>query len=339
MVKNKEITVANPQLAKDLAIINALQIQVDAIGTQCLQIQIVDDSTLAIGQQNLSKANSIAKSIEESRKKIKEPYLAAGKLIDQTCAKLTETIDKGMAHIKSQVGNWEKLRLEAAAKAQAEIDAKAKIEADKLAADKARKDSILDFISNILKPYLQATYESLKSAEDCDKFLAYIDANFPKEDKFQEYLADANQIRDNYIDLIKGKKAQFNTAANISESELALLKEKERLTKLQQELDNERLRVKQLEEQAAADKARREGEELAELEKAKLQAAVDLEKVKGIRYLWRYELVDIEFAPKEWLQLNDTAVKEYLKENKDKGLKDGEVINGVKFFKESSVVA
>lgn len=329
---------ANTRLLDDLAIINALQVQVDAIGTQCLQIQIVDDSTLAIGQQNLSKANSIAKSIEDSRKKIKEPYLSAGKLIDSTCAKLTETIEKGMAHIKSEVGKWEKERLAILAAKQAEIDAKAKEEDQKRIAEEIRKQDILTFISNTLKPYLQSTYEGLKSAADCDKFLTYINKNFPGVDKFQEYLPDAIQIRDNYIDLIKGKKAQFSAAANISDTELALLKQKEKLAILQQELDAEKLRIKQAEEAAEAEKKRKEAEELAMLEKAKLQAQSDLEKTKGVRYIWKFELVDIEFAPKEWLTIDEAKVKEYMKANKD-SLKDNEVINGIKFYKESSVVA
>ena len=331
-----EVTASNPKLQKDLELIQSLQTQVDAVGTQLLQVKVMDDSTLSICQQNLSKVNSIVKTIEEKRVELKAPYLEAGKQIDSLCKSITDLAVKSITHAKSEIANWENARLALAAKAQAEIDAKAKIEADKIAANEARKKGILDFISTTLKPYLQSTYDSLKSAEDCDVFLAKIKKDFPGEAKFQEYLQDANQIRDNYIDLINGKKAQFSAAANISESELALMKEKERLTLMQQELDNEKLRVKQLEESAKLERERKAAEELAELEKAKLQAAADLEKTKGVRYLWRYEVVDINDVPKEWLMIDDSKVKEYLKANKD--MKEC-TVNGVTFFKQSSIVA
>jgi len=328
-----EVTVSNPKLQKDLELVQSLQTQVDTVGTQLLQVKVMDDSTLSICQQNLSKVNSIVKTIEEKRVELKAPYLEAGKQIDSLCKSITDLAVKSITHAKSEIANWENARLALAAAAQAEVDAKAKAEADKIAANETRKKGILDFISTTLKPYLQSTYDSLKSAEDCDVFLAKIKKDFPGEAKFQEYLQDANQIRDNYIDLINGKKAQFSAAANISESELALMKEKERLTLMQQELDNEKLRVKQLEEYAKLERERKAAEELAELEKAKLQAAAGLEKTKGVRYIDKFEVIDFDKVPREFLCVDEAKVKAYQKENKI-----GE-ITGIRFFKQSSIVA
>ena len=331
-----EVMVANPKLQKDLEIIQSLQIQVDEIGTQLLQIKVMDDSTLSICQQNLSKVNSVVKTIEEKRVILKAPYLEAGKQIDALCKSITDLATKGITHAKSEIANWERQRLAIAAEAQAKIDAQAKEVEQKRVAEEARKQEILTFISTSLKPYLQSTYEGLKSVEDCDKFLTYIDQKFPGVDKFQEYFEDANQIKDNYIDLINSKKSQFGSAANISEAEKILLLDKEALILAKQQLAQRELEIKQREDIARAEKERKEAEELAELEKAKIQAAADLEKTKGVRYIWKFEVVDINNVPKEWLCLDESKVKEYLKANKD--MKEG-TVNGVTFFKTSSVVA
>ena len=62
-------------LDKNLALLSNFKQQADEVGNLCLQITITDETTLAIGQQNLAKANQLAKAIEEKRKAIKQPYL------------------------------------------------------------------------------------------------------------------------------------------------------------------------------------------------------------------------------------------------------------------------
>jgi hypothetical protein len=57
---------------------------------------------------------------------------------------------------------------------------------------------------------------------------------------------------------------------------------------------------------------------------------------KKTRMTWKFELVDISKAPLEWLRLDDAEVKEWMDENKG-ALKDGEVVNGVKFYQQQSV--
>tara|TARA_R110000868_G_scaffold175859_1_gene413094 strand:- start:367 stop:1377 length:1011 start_codon:yes stop_codon:yes gene_type:complete len=331
----KEITATSPELQKSLDIINSLKIQVDSIGEQCLQITIMDDSTLMVGQQNLSKANSIAKSIEDKRKEVKEPYLAAGKLIDSTCAKLTEKIEEGITHIKNEVKKFEANRLAEAKKIQDEINAKAKIEADKIAAEEVRKKSITDYMATI-SPWLNDCYSKLKTVKDCDGLLNTINTKFPGEDKFQEYYPDALDIKNNFINLIENKKVQLAASANISDAEQALLKEKEELAIAKQKLAARELEIKKAEELAASERLRKENEELAEIERKKAEAAAELTKTKGVRYLWKFELVDIYKVPAEWLTIDETKIKEYIKANKtmEEAVKDG-----IRFYKESIVVA
>ena len=93
-------------------------------------------------QQNLAKANQLAKAIEEKRKAIKQPYLDAGKKVDEVAKTLSESIEKGIKHIKDQVADWEKKRRE----------------------EEAKKKQILDYINGELSARLQQLYKRIPSS-------------------------------------------------------------------------------------------------------------------------------------------------------------------------------
>lgn len=223
---SQELTITT-DLQKSLDSINAFKVQIDLIGRQCKLIEIKDELTLAIAQQNLSKANQMAIFVEEKRVQIKAPYLAAGKLVDETAKKIVSELHAGIAHIKIQVSAWEKARQKEAKDKQDAIDAE-------LAAEKAKLES----------------------------------------------LPLTNEVVNDFV-------------------------------------------TKQEEAQA---------------EKERLAAELASNKTRGIRYQWKFELVDKAKLPQEWITLDSDAVKQHLKEFKGE-LVDGEVIQGVKFYKEIIVTA
>lgn len=335
---NQEVMPVSPELQKALAVINALKPQVDEIGLKLMQIKVIDENSLAICQQNLSKANSIVKSIEEKRVESKAPVIEAGKLIDGSCKTLTEIAMQGIVHAKTEVANWEKQRLAEAKKLQDEIDAKAKLEADKVLAEDVRKKGITDYISNEMTPWLQSCYSKLTNVFECDVLLDTINTRFPDEKKFQEYYADALQIKSNFIGLIEAKKAQLSVADNISDTEREILKEKADIAEQKQKLAERELAIKQKDEQAEADRKKKEAEELAEQAKKEAQVVADANKTSGIRKLWRHEVVDMEKVPADWKIVDESKVKEYIKTHKDNLVEDY-CINGIRFFTEISVVA
>jgi hypothetical protein len=57
-------------------------------------------------------------------------------------------------------------------------------------------------------------------------------------------------------------------------------------------------------------------------------------KAKGTRDVWRFEVVDFNQVPKEWLCVDESKVKAYLENNKVE-----QVVNGVKFYKDIIIVA
>jgi hypothetical protein len=333
-----EVMTVSPELQKNLDIILSLKNTVDEIGLNCMQIKITDETTLSVAQQNLSKANQIAKSIEEKRVQIKDPYFQAGKLIDKTCNNLVEVIEQGMNHIKSEIKTWEDNRKEAARKAQEELDRKLSEEKAAMEADEARKAEILDYINNKAIPNLKSIYESCDSAEKCVSSVQFIEKNFPYPARFEEYADQAMAAKQNYIDLINAKKAQFETADSLSDSEKELIKEKEQIALDKLKLAQREAELKAKEEQIRLEAERKLAEEAAEKEKQRLLAEEELNKTRNVKYLWKIELVDKSKLCQDWIAMDEAKVKAYLKANKD-SLKDGEVVFGVKFFKESSITA
>lgn len=335
--KNTEaVMVITPNLQKNIDILQAFKSQVDVIGKNCQQIQVVDEITLGIGQQNLSKANNLLTSIEEKRVAIKAPYLESGKLIDSTAKILSEELSKGIKHIKDQVAEWEKKRLAEAGAKQAEID---KELAEKQAADKAEEDRkaiIRAYIKDKATPTLQKMYADCTSIIVCDEKLVTIENNYKSREYFAEYANEAYQLRDNYIELIKAKKVQLAAAATMSDAEIKLALEKEAIAIEKANMLLRESELKAKEETTRLDKEAKEAAELAETEKQRLAQEAELNRTKGIRYTWTFELSDIKAVPLDWLTLDEAKIKEWLKLNKS-DLKDGDIMDGVKFIKRMGV--
>lgn len=338
MAKETSLIQVSPELQQNLDIISAFKAQVDEIGSNCQQIQIVDDTTLAIGQQNLSKANNMLTAIEAKRKTIKEPYLEAGRLVDSTAKSLTEELEKGIKHIKSQVGEWEKKRLAAEKAKQDEIDRQLAEKQALEAAEHARKSKIRDYIDNKAIVALKHAYSKCTSVTECDNQVRFIEKNYKGEDFFQEFTKEAFDLRDTYLDLIKVKREQLESAATMSEGELELAKKREELSLAQANLEAEKRALEAEKERIEVEKKAKEAIEAAEVEKQRLADEAALNKTKGIRFTWAHEAVSIKDVPHEWLMLNDAVVKDWIKENKDV-LKDGEIRMGIKFFKKMGITA
>jgi len=338
MAKETSLIQVSADLQKNLDIISAFKAQVDEVGSNCQQIQIVDETTLAVGQQNLSKANNLLTSIEAKRKLIKEPYLEAGKLIDSTAKSLVIELEKGIAHIKSQVSEHEKKRLAEQKAKQDEIDRQLAEKQALEAAESARKANIRSYIDEKASAVLKNCYSKCISVDECDNQTRFIAKNYKGEDFFQEFTKEAFDLRDTYLDLIKAKKEQLESAATMSDSELELAKKQEELSLAQANLEAEKRALEAEKERIEAEKKAKEDAEAARLDKIALEEQAALNKTKGIRYLWKFEVANLADVPLEWVTLNEDVIDEWKKANKDK-LKDGEVVNGVRFFKHMGVSA
>lgn len=279
-----EVTETNKQLQDSLNIIGNFKQQADLIAADCLSIKITDEITLAIGQQNLSKANQLVKSIEDKRKLIKQPYLDAGKKIDEFCKTLSESLVKSLEHIKSEVKGWEDARRE----------------------KERKRQETLDYINGELSNRLKELCDSAGTKEKCEEVITYINTKFPKDEKFGEFIGQAHALRDMYLQLITLKRDGFANGLELPSDSI----------------------------EKGIEDIKKYNETTAEVVAQTAAAS----KTRGIRETWKFELAAIHHVPLEWLCLDEAKVKAYLAENKDT-LRDGGVVNGVKFFKEIGVVA
>lgn len=332
------VPVVNPELQKSLNIILSSKQEIDKIGNACLQIKVVDESTLAVGMQNLSKANDMVKFIEEKRKEVKQPHLDNCRLIDETCKELSDSVTKAVAHLKEEIKQFEIKREQEKEKERLERERKLNEEKERIEAEAKRKEKLGTYVRVELAEFCKKRYEDLKTQEDCDKLITTLNTKWPGVEKLQEFVDEANQIRDNYVSLINIKKQQFADADNMSEDQKQLIKDKEDLIKQKEAIMQKEREIKAREESIAAEKARKEAEEKAAEEERKIAMEQASQKTAKIRKPWKFELVDQSKLIPEWITLNENSVKEYLKENKDK-IKNGEVINGVRFFQDISITA
>ena len=65
-----ETAVVSSDVAKSLQLLDSLKADIDTQAQSCLQIKVVDESTLAVCQQNLSKINQLVKAVDAKRKEL-----------------------------------------------------------------------------------------------------------------------------------------------------------------------------------------------------------------------------------------------------------------------------
>lgn len=131
--------------------------------------------------------------------------------------------------------------------------------------------------------------------------------------KFQERADEAKGIIEKYIKLFNLKKTELESLENASPDEQEAIKA-------------------EIQEQTSAI------QESVQESNASYQVASFTPTIGKTRRPWKFELTDITKVPLEWLMIDETKVKEWLKNNSD-GLKDGGIVNGIKFFKDIKVTA
>jgi hypothetical protein len=66
-------------------------------------------------------------------------------------------------------------------------------------------------------------------------------------------------------------------------------------------------------------------------------AMLESQKASNVRHNWKFDVVDISRVPVQFLMIDEAKVREWIKSNKE-SLSDGDIIAGIKFYKEVSVV-
>lgn len=100
------LVVQNPDLKPSLIQFEAFKVQLEQQAKMLDTIEIKDDSTLSILEQNLSKMNDLVKSVEENSKQLKQPYLDKGRAIDAAAEYVTSVPQNSIKLAKDKKLKW-----------------------------------------------------------------------------------------------------------------------------------------------------------------------------------------------------------------------------------------
>ncbi len=157
------------------------------------------------------------------------------------------------------------------------------------------------------------------------------------------------KLNDDYNSFLNWIKGKYNNLLLVSECDAFLTKLNKPLTdnkwlslesKVLAEIDKYKKLVElKKEELIALENATPDEAEAiiqnAEEAKAEIESAVEetpIETISKIRRPWSFEVVDVSLVPLHFLMVDESKIKAYMKANQDT-LKDGEVINGIKYYK------
>jgi peptidyl-tRNA hydrolase len=305
------------------------------------EMKIVDNNTLKLFRERITGANKFANLIEKRRKEAKAPYKEAGDNIDAAAKYLTDDLEKVIAEGKQKMLDFE---VEAKKKADEE-NAKAELQAEKqraaagkIAAEKQKK---IDLLSKVKQRAIEAmsTCETMNDLKTVyiEQVKDDLEANWKND--FADF---EKEVKQTLVDLVNFKDSMKATIIKLEEArkvgdKKAALKAKQ-LAELVA-LEEEEKALKQKEESVAEIQA--EQQEAEENAGAALMSAEADNKVDmgTMRISWDYELEDFAEVPDEWKTLNDSVVKQFIKDSKDeKILSDGCIINGVKFIMKKTPV-
>jgi hypothetical protein len=170
----------------------------------------------------------------------------------------------------------------------------------KVEAESKRKKDIQDSIEKT-KNWCDSILTTVKDVADCDYCINRLNELIDRKFFYQEFFNQIQILISDYTKLFELKKKELSAESP-------------------DELDA----IKELQEEAKAN-----------IESADVPK-VEVETISKVRRPWTFEVIDINLVPKEFLMIDESKVKEYLKANSD-SLEDGEVINGIKYYKDLKV--
>jgi len=297
------ITQVSPQQQQMEKIKSAAQLKFQALQGLAYEIMlnskainIIDENTLAIGQQTLSKANQLLKDVDAKRKEIKKPYYDAGIQIDAIAETVKSPLEDSIETIKVKLKVWN---------TEQEKVAQAKN------AENEKKFTVLKAIENQLNKKIKIAI----LPDQCQALLDSITEKFPKADTFGPYAGEAIEIKKKFIALLTAKKNMAeSTMQNDASEVLAASEEAEIVAEEIQQLSNSIIE-----------------------RKVEVAESITVSKSKT-RKVWKFEVIDANALPKQFLSADEKKIREYMNANKASFGKE-KTVGGVRFYEDESIVA
>ena len=327
------VTISSEETAK-VAIGDVLIKQMEAACDKCEAIEIVDEASLQVGRQQLKVLNQTIKAIDEQRKIIKAPYWDACKKIDAVANMLVEraqaVVDAGKRKISDYEIEAKKRADELVIQAEMEAEAKLKENQAKINAANQMTQKIADYEKDALDAFSAASnIDELKAAHE-----QYIKPGFPGPEEWGDQQTAAKAMFKRIVDFKDNRKKALLQQKELAEQgqELSALEKKKLALKAEMEKleAEEKAEQERLAAEAAAAEQKRKDDELAKMrEQAVIQTSSP--NVGTMRETISWELNNWDKVPEEWKQLNEDAIKIFIKEHKG-SIVNGSIVNGVRFL-------
>lgn len=289
------------------------------IAESVIQIKVTDSTSLAIANQKMSMIASYRKEVEAKRKNDNDPHLKATRANNKAAEGLDSILEPAHDHVKKEVATWETERI----RKENELKQKALDEARK-AEEEARNienDKKITSYMVQVKDWFEKQLAICNSIESCSQMLESIKGLQPAA-IMGNYQTEYGSLVDMYTKLFRTKLGEFEgkIAKGTTENHIQVLG-----GQLNSHIDSLAEQIQTKEQELA----------VVNTEIVEQMAALQDDKASNVAFLWKFELADIKEVPLEWLTLDESKVKEWLKSNKDT-LNEG-VTGGVRFYKEASV--
>jgi hypothetical protein len=277
-------------------------------------------------------------SIENKRKETKQPFLDASKLIDKVFKEVLTRLEPIKKSINTNVASYKEVQAAVAREKAIKESEKA------LEVQGAKNEEILR-VDRIMKQLYSRLYggewetpkgkfhsAGCETVDDVKALLKIVTEKVPSPEKFVH-------IKNDYSERISSFKAEVNklrlkiVEANGSDPEVVqhakafIAQRKNEYSGNISEKSTEALEQAQRETAKTINQAQKEVKEAG----------------KGVKKILKFELVDINDVPKEWLVVDQTKVREWGMANKEELKKimatDNPVMKGHKFYLESQYAA
>lgn len=259
------------------------------IAEKCNKITITNETEHAVAVMVFSDANKTLTAIEKKRKELKEPYLEAGRKIDAAAKDIASVLEDAVSKGKKKLLEWTQ-----------EQQRKKQIELQRIQGIKDR----------IIK-YKNETMAAIDRCIDTDQLVQVNQtkiAVFPADAEWQEFAADAKEMRKAIHEYAKAKKIALEQPFEREEAHAVMSQIEEEQVIKEEEIASEQI------------------------------ATASLATPSGVRNNWKFEVVDFSKVPDEFKVLDEVKVRAWQKQMREAaGLVDGAVHFGIKHYIEQSV--
>jgi len=287
---------------------NKLKSTIDEMAKSLFLIKVTDDTSMAVANQQLSRAKQIDKDVDNRHALVKEEALRFCQAADLAKRTIKSPLAPATLHVETELLNYNR-KVEADKKAEI-----AKLEAEQERLKKTAADESKNLVAQMQEFEARA-------------FNLIVSANLPAElsSVYTVYVIAFPPTYDVVIKerIMKLGKAKLNFLQALD------VNVKNEMDKVWIEMHQEFTNTKPV---IAAPIITMPSFDAIEIKKSVIENQVS----SNIKKTWKHEVVVLEAVPMAWLVIDESKVKAFIKENSDK-FTDGEIINGIKYFLESSV--